>query len=147
VSRATRTWAFINAGWLAFIWITRIRNAVDDHTSSTANHAVAYVLSAICLAGALAIAVVAWKRLTTRGATAVVAGVALAHIGIWVVRGIQISISNREFAFKAVHVTLGIISVVLAVMLIRSVRSSLSWDSRSVSSRGAPSAVGSSATS
>jgi heme/copper-type cytochrome/quinol oxidase subunit 4 len=147
VSRATRTWSFVNAGWLAFIWITRIRNAVDDHTSSTANHAIAYVLSAICLVGAAALAVVAWRRLTTRAATNVIVGVAAVHVGIWLVRGVQIAISDREFAFKAVHVTLGVISVALAVMLVRSVRSSLPWDSRSASSRSTPSAVGSSATS
>jgi hypothetical protein len=146
MSRSTRTWSFLNAGWLAFIWITRIRNAVDDHTSSGANHAIAYVLSAICLIGAATLAVVAWRRLTTPVATRAIAVVAAAHIGIWLVRGVQIAISDRGFAFKAVHVTLGIISVALAVALIRSVRSSLPWDSRSASSKSTPSAVGSSAT-
>src|ERR1700749_1923279 len=82
VTRRIRILLWVNAGWMAFIWITRIRNAVDDHTSSTANHAVAYVLSAICLAGALVLAVIAWRKLTTRPAVLAIAGIAVAHIGI-----------------------------------------------------------------
>jgi heme A synthase len=132
---------------MAFIWITRIRNAVDDHTSSGANHAIAYVLSAICLVGAAVLAAVAWRRSTTPAATRAIALIAAVHVGIWLVRGVQIVISDRGGAFKAVHVTLGIISVALAVTLVASIRSSLPWDSRSASSRNTPNAVGSSASS
>jgi hypothetical protein len=105
-SRA-RTWTFVNAAWMAFVWITRLRNDPDT---------TAVVLSVICLAGALALVVVGIRR----GPAALAAAIGVGHSAVWLVRGTQIALdSGRSVGFRAVHVVLAVISIALGLVLAR----------------------------
>jgi hypothetical protein len=118
MSTRTRNLTFLNAAWMAFVWVTRIRNAAGDDTLTTGGRATAYILSAGFLAGAATLAVVAARR----GPERAVAPIAVAHAAIWVLRGTQIALGDRGVAFKAVHVVLAIASIALATVLVRSTR-------------------------
>jgi hypothetical protein len=105
MTNRARVLAFVNAGWMAFIWTTRLRNDPD---------ATAVVLSALCLAGALALVVVGLRR----GPAMVGLAIGAAHSAVWVVRGTQIAVdSQRSVGFRAVHVVLGVISIALGIAL------------------------------
>jgi hypothetical protein len=118
MSSRTRNLTFLNAAWMVFVWVTRLRNAAGDDTLTTGGRATAYILSAGCLAGAAALAVVAARR----GPERVVVPIVVAHAAIWVVRGTQIALDDRGVAFKAVHVVLAVASIALATALVRSTR-------------------------
>ena len=117
MNRAARNAAWVNAGWMAFVWVTRIRNAAGDDQLSTTAAALAYALSAIGLIGAAVLVAAAWKGI----AVWLVVPVAVIEIVIWVVRGTTIALGDRAPGFKAVHVVLAAISVALAAWLISEV--------------------------
>jgi hypothetical protein len=105
MTNRARVLAFVNAGWMAFVWITRLRNGPD---------ATAVVLSVLCLAGALALLVVGLRR----GPALLAAAIGVGHSAVWLVRGTQIALdSGRSVGFRAVHVVLGVISIALGVAL------------------------------
>lgn len=116
--RNARIAAWVNAGWMAFVWITRIRNAAGDDQLSTSATALAYALSAIGLIGAVVLLAAAWKGI----AVWLVVPVAIIEIVIWVVRGTTIALGDRAVGFKAVHVVLAAISVGLAAWLVSTMR-------------------------
>jgi hypothetical protein len=118
VSDRTRNLTWVTAGWMVFVWATRIRNAAGDDTLSTAGRASAYVLSAGCLAGAAALAVLGARR----GPVKYVVAIVVAHAAIWVLRGAQIALGDRSVPFKAVHVVLALVSIGLSVLVVRSTR-------------------------
>src|SRR3954454_4575569 len=111
MSQRTRTLSFVMAGWMAFVWITRIRNAAGDETLSSVARASAYILSAVCLAGAATLAVVAARRGPERLVVALVVPIVVAHAAIWIIRATQIALGDRGVPFKVVHVVLGLVSV------------------------------------
>jgi hydrogenase/urease accessory protein HupE len=105
-SRA-RVLAFVNVGWMAFVWTTRLRNDPDT---------TAVVLSVLCLGGALALLVVGLRR----GPAVVAASIGIAHSVVWLVRGVQIALdTDRSVGFRVVHVILAIISISLGLALTR----------------------------
>jgi len=116
MSYRTRTLAFVNAAWMTFVWVTRIRNAAGDDAISSTTRALAYTLSAACLAGAAALVVIGVRR----GPIKLLIGIAYAHCAVWVIRGTQIALGDRGAAFKIVHVVLALISIGLGALLIRS---------------------------
>lgn len=121
--RSTRVACWVNAGWMAFVWSTRIKNAVGDATLSRRGQVIAYGLSAVCLVGAALLAVAAW-RLAARKLVArrLIVSVGVIHAAIWVVRGVAIAAGSRAVGFKVVHVVLALISIGLAGWMISSVR-------------------------
>ena len=117
-------WA--NAAWMAFVWVTRIRNALGDDALSTSGQVQAYGLSTLGLGGAAAMAW--WARSakpdgeTVSGVpVAGVRGVAAAHAGVWLVLGTAIAMGDRAVGFKVVHGVLAIVSIALAAWAARSV--------------------------
>jgi hypothetical protein len=104
--------AYANAGWMTFVWVQRIRNAVaNDEPNPTG----AYVMSGAMLAGAAVLVVAATTSpgsATTRALTRIVPA---AHGALWVVRGTQIAMSDRSVPFIAVHEVLAAASIGLAV--------------------------------
>ena len=118
MQRTARVACWINAAWMTFVWVTRIRNAVGDSTLSTSGQVIAYGLSAVCLVGAAILVAAVWKSV----ATALVVPVGIAHSAIWVVRGIAIAVGSRAVGFKVVHVTLAVISIGLAGWMVSSIR-------------------------
>ncbi len=113
-SRLPRVAALANAGWMTFVWVTRIRNAAGDIEATNSAQAGAYALSATMLVGATAVAVVALRRPTPSTAGVVVRGVTAVHAGVWVIRGAQIATGDHTVAFIAVHEGLAAVSLGLA---------------------------------
>jgi hypothetical protein len=116
MSSRTRTLAFVNAAWMTFVWVTRIRNAAGDDAISSTTRTLAYLLSGACLAAAAALIVIALRR----GPVKLLIGIAYAHCAVWVLRGTQIALGDRGAAFKVVHVVLALVSIGLGALLIRS---------------------------
>jgi hypothetical protein len=115
-------WAMV--AWALFVWATRIRNALGDHQASawSKTGAVALSVSFVVLAVAgLAILVTTRKdKLLSPLEARVVQAFSAWTIGVWLVFGTIILVHHHPVAFKAVHVTLGLISIGLSVALWRS---------------------------
>ncbi len=116
MSDRTRALAFVNAAWMTFVWITRIRNAAGDDVISSSTRTLAYLLSGACLTAAAALVLVGVRRRPVKLAI----GIAYAHCAVWVIRGTQIALGDRGAAFKVVHVVLALVSIGLGALLIRS---------------------------
>ena len=98
--RRFRLAAWVCAGWMGFVWVTRISNAVGDETLSGRTVAGALILSIACLMGAIALAWVGWRG---RGLT-VAKAIAAAHGAVWVVRGVQIALADHEVQHACLRV-------------------------------------------
>lgn len=101
--------------WTFFVWTTRILNIWRDNALDTGEKwgRTGLALSFTVLALA---AVVALVRGPARAVTVTIGVLAAWSVGVWVVRDIRIVVADHEPAFKAVHVVLGVISVVLAAL-------------------------------
>jgi fucose 4-O-acetylase-like acetyltransferase len=108
--------------WTTYLWVTRIANAWGSSTESTSSKVISTVLAGVMLAlaaAALVVLVRAWRRpLTVAGARTVQVLCGVTAV-VWVVRGVQILASDHDAPFKIVHVTLGVISLVLAALVWR----------------------------
>jgi hypothetical protein len=129
VDRSTRTsrrLVVAMVAWALFVWSTRINNAWSDHTASLASKWGATLLSASFIAFAVA-GIVVWVRARGRGwrpsEVVVLRAFAAWTTAVWLVFGTLILVHNHPIAFKAVHVTLGLISIGLSVALWRSTES------------------------
>jgi hypothetical protein len=109
--RSVRATALVNAGWMGFVWVQRIRNAV---VNQEVNPTAAYVMSGAMLAGAVTLAVAGGARPETPLGRTVTRVAPAAHAGLWVVRGVQIATSDRSVPFIVVHEVLALISIGLA---------------------------------
>jgi hypothetical protein len=110
--------------WAVFVWSTRINNAWGDHKASLASKWGATLLSlsflAFAVAGVVAL-IRARDRGWSRGESVGLRAFAAWTTAVWVVFGTLILVHDHPVAFKAVHVTLGLISIGLSVALWRSV--------------------------
>ncbi len=136
--------------WALFVWSTRINNAWSDHTASLASKWGATLLSVSFIGFAIA-GTVEWVRARgrpwTRTEVLVLRAFAVWTTGVWLVFATLILVHHHPIAFKAVHVTLGLISIGLSVALWRTTevdppsspprlgRLPPPWDSPSPSSR------------
>jgi hypothetical protein len=132
-----RRWpVFALAAWSAFVWGTRISNAWNDATATTATKVGATVLSLSVLAlavASVAVVVRARRRSLRSGERRVVQVFAGWTAIVWIVRAVEITFADysanpaitNSTGFKIVHVVLGAISIALAA---------LSWQDR----RGRP---------
>ena len=131
MARRARIWMVVLAAWTAYVWITRIANAWGDPAMSTAGKWVTTVASAALVALAAA---ALWSVFTAR-AVRLVQAFLLVTVAVWVIRVPQILLDDHDIPFKVVHAVLGVISVALAAVVWRTVRSEPSWASLSPSSR------------
>ena len=106
-----RSAALALAGWTAFVWITRIRNAARDGES-----VLPYALSVAFLV--LAIGVLATLGRDRRW----VLWLAAVTVVVWPVRIVDIAASGHSIGFVIVHVAIGAVSVALAVLAVRESR-------------------------
>lgn len=111
-------------GWTLFVWgIVRVRNILGDDALSVAERNKALLLSASFWIPAVVLAVAVVTTLVqkaTLGAVTRAGLLALAgwSVLVWIFRIIGIAFtSDRGFAFIAVHVVLGVISIVLAALV------------------------------
>ena len=101
-------------GWTFFVWISRIRNILDDDDLSGAGRA--WRLGAAALFVVLAAVVLVARRRRSPRATALLAGLVVWTIGWWAIRGIGILVDgNHDAGFKLVHTILMIVSIALAM--------------------------------
>lgn len=102
------------AAWTVFVWATRVRNIVEDQ-GSTFDLLAAAALAAL----GVAVAGTAWKG----GLAPVLAATVVVTVAVWAVRTPLILFdADHGAAFKAVHVTLAVISVGLALAAWRTTR-------------------------
>ena len=106
-----RSAALALAGWTAFVWITRIRNAARDGDS-----VLAYVLPLVFLV--LAIGILGTLGRDRRW----VLGLAALTVVVWPIRTVDIAASGHSIGFVIVHVAIGAISVALAALAYRESR-------------------------
>ena len=121
-----RRWVLLAAfvAWTAYLWVTRIANAWGSDTESTSGKVVSTVLAGVMLVlavGGVVVLARTWRRPLTVAEAWIVQVLCGVTGVVWVVRGVQILVSDHDAAFKAVHVALGVISVVLAVLVWRMV--------------------------
>jgi hypothetical protein len=118
----TRWPVVLFVAWSAYVWVTRIVNALGD---DTADKAFALALSASVLALAAATAVVL-VRARDRAITAPEARLWRAAAAwtalVWLVRGAEIMVSDHAAGFKVVHVAIGAVSIALAAATVRVAR-------------------------
>jgi hypothetical protein len=111
--------------WTAFIWGNRISNAWSSTTESTSAKVTSTLLAASFLAFAVGAAVVlwrAWRSPLTDGARRFLVAFAGWTVLVWGVRMVGMVLADHDVAFKAVHAVLGLVSIGLAVALVRSLR-------------------------
>ena len=110
--------------WALFVWTTRIRNAATDHHASAWSKTGAIALSVSFVVFAVAGIVILVRTRHDRVASPLEARVLQAFAAwttaVWLVFGTIILVHHHPVAFKAVHVTLGLISIGLSVALWRS---------------------------
>jgi len=98
------------AGWTAFVWLTRIRNAARDGDSL-----LPYALSVSFL-------VLAFGVLGTLGRDRRwIVALAAWTVVVWPVRLVDIAASDHSAGFVAVHAAIGVLSVALAALAGRAV--------------------------
>ncbi len=105
--------------WTAFVWTTRISNALEGN-ESTVDKATSIVFAVIFLAfaaGSVVLLVRLWRgALLDRSWAGFVALFAAWTTCVWCVRFVTIGFSGNTLAFKVVHIVLGLISIGLAAL-------------------------------
>jgi uncharacterized membrane protein HdeD (DUF308 family) len=107
--------------WTFLVWTTRIANIWRDADLDTGERWGRTLLALSFTVLAIAVAVVAARRL--RPATFVAVGALAAWtVIVWVVRGIGILADDHDPGFKVVHTVLAVVSIVLAALAWRETR-------------------------
>jgi hypothetical protein len=102
-------------GWTLFVWATRIANVWRDEALDTGEKwgRTALAASLTFLAVAVLVALVVRSGPAIRATVGVLAGWTVA---VWVVRDVRIVLADHGLGFTVVHVVLGVVSIVLAVL-------------------------------
>lgn len=119
--------AVILSAFTLLVWTTRIRNIWTDESLSTAGQVGRTALSLSFTAFASAVLWLWWHG-RRRGSVDPIVGpvvrmFAAWTIGVWAVRAMQIATADHDAAFVAVHTALAVVSTVLAVWAVQSLRS------------------------
>lgn len=108
--------------WTVFVWANRISNTLRSDESTGAK-TFSTVLSVVMLAFAAGVVVVLiknWKTQVSGGGAKVLMAAAALTVVVWLIRVPQILMTDhgdKDPGFKIVHVTLGVVSVVLAALV------------------------------
>ncbi|MEZ5209204.1 MAG: hypothetical protein R2690_20045 [Acidimicrobiales bacterium] len=109
--------------WSAYVWVTRIANAWSDEGLGVADQVATTALSLSFLVLAVGVALAALHLRSGRAPNTVdrwsmwlLAGWSIA---VWAVRVPQILAADHSVPFKAVHAVLGLVSIGLALALLR----------------------------
>ena len=108
--------------WTLVVWTTRIDNVLSQDDLTTAGRAARLALALSFTVVGVALLAVAWRARgrPVRWVEALVIGVGCWWtIGVWVLRGVQIVLSDHDAAFVLVHAVLGIVSIALAAVVLR----------------------------
>jgi len=116
-----RTAVIASALWTLFVWFTRVRNIANNDTMSDGARTLAYVVCVVFIGAAIAMLVMLARRQWLR-LRLFLPVVAVVTVGWWALRSVFILVHHHSWAFRVVHVVLGIISSVLAVVAWRGTR-------------------------
>ena len=110
--------------WTFFVWTTRIANIWRDEDLSTREQVGRTALALSFTVLAVAVLVTLWRGSApaSRASRVAVGALAAWSVAVWVVRDVRIAFGDHDAAFVAVHVVLGVVSVVLAVLAWREAR-------------------------
>jgi hypothetical protein len=112
-----RRTALALSAWTLFVWLTRVRNAAGDDQLSGTGKALTYLLCLSFLVLACLLLEATFREPARR--RPVVAVLAVWTTAVWIVRSAQIATDGHGAGFVAVHVGLGVISIVLAGLAVR----------------------------
>ncbi len=118
-----RRWLIGLGAWTLFVWTTRIDNVLSQDDLTTTGRAARLALALSFTVLGVAFVAVAWRargRALSRVEALVVEVGCWWTIGVWAVRGAQISLGDNDAAFIVVHAVLGIVSIALAALTLRS---------------------------
>jgi hypothetical protein len=107
--------------WSVFVWGNRISNTLRSD-ESTGSKTFSTVLSIVLLVSAVAVLVVtvrAWRGVVRDSGGKVLVGAGLVTVVVWLVRIPQIALGDHDAGFVIVHVVLGLVSIALAVPVVR----------------------------
>lgn len=107
--------------WTFFVWTTRINNIWRDADLDTGERLGRTGLAASFTVLAAAVVVALWQR-APRGTMVTVGALAAWTTLVWVVRDARIVAADHDVGFTLVHLGLGVVSIVLAVLAWREVR-------------------------
>lgn len=114
-----RRWpVLLFALWTGYVWVTRIVNAWTASTEAMTAKVISTIVSVVLVAGAVALLatlVRARARVLDAVEVRVLQVMSIATLVVWAVRVPQILLDgDHDVPFKVVHVTLAVISLVLA---------------------------------
>jgi hypothetical protein len=109
-----------SALWTLFVWGTRVRNIAGDDDLSGAERAYGYLVCGLFVGTAVALLVMLVRH--SDGLRLLLAAFAVGTVGWWVLRSVLILVHEHSWAFRVVHVVLGIVSSALAVVAWRAAR-------------------------
>ena len=110
-----RPFALALVGWTFFVWTTRIANIWRDQALDNGEKLGRTGLALSFTLLALAVVVTLWRRAASASLVAVGA-LAAWSVVVWVVRDVRILLADHDGAFKLVHIVLGVVSIILAVL-------------------------------
>lgn len=100
--------------WTLFVWVSRLRNVVDNDELTDFGRGWRIVVVGIFVSLAGLVCISKWKK--SELFTPSVIALALWTIGFWLVRGGGILIGDYSAGFKAIHTVLMIVSIGLACL-------------------------------
>jgi hypothetical protein len=108
--------------WTFFVWTTRINNIWRDAGLDTGERLGRTGLAASFTVLAAAVLVALWRQ-APRGTVVAVSVLAAWTTLVWIVRNARIVAADHDLGFTLVHLGLGVVSIALAVLAWRAVRS------------------------
>lgn len=108
--------------WTLFVWTNRISNTLRSTTDSSSTKVFSTVLSLVMCALAVTVVWVlvrAWRSGVAAAQVPVLMAASVVTILVWLVRVPQILLADHGAPFKIVHALLGVVSVVLAALVLR----------------------------
>lgn len=125
VTRRLPSWRlFLLPAWTFLVWGPRIRNIWADADLEVVGQLLRTGYAVVFLIFALHEITLRWRAMRSVVAGALITtAFVIWTIGFWLVRGTQIALADHDTAFIVVHSVLGLVSIVLAALHLRAVRS------------------------
>lgn len=101
--------------WTFVVWTTRIANVWRNADLDTGEQVGRTLLAASFTVLALAVVAALWRG-TARARLVAVGALAAWSTAVWVVRDVRIVTADHDAGFVAVHVVLGVVSIVLSAL-------------------------------
>lgn len=127
MSRSRLVWMWPLVLWTVFVWLSRVRNVVDNDELGGGAKTVRVVIAIVFVVFAWLMARMLWKNRNSHFVSTdrfLVGIFALWTVGFWFVRAGGILLGDETVGFKVVHSVLAVISFVVAAMAVIGLRRS-----------------------